>query len=196
MALVINPSDDERERSESVREKQQINHFSHRHPLQLSELHETDKAVCSGCEVDIVGPAYICTKPHCTFLLHDLCFDLPRYIRHHSHRKHPLVLRPSPPYSDGEFTCDACGRSGNGYTYNCGTCEFDLHVECASLPETENREDHQHPLILMSEFPGKMDGPDFVCYVCDDPMVKGCWMYSCLDCKCGAHLECAENLCT
>ncbi|KAL0425550.1 UNVERIFIED_CONTAM: hypothetical protein Sradi_1089800 [Sesamum radiatum] len=72
--------------------KQQFSHFSHRHPLELSQLHQEDKAVCSGCELDILGSAYVCTKPNCTFLLHDFCFDLPRQIRHLSHPKHPLGL--------------------------------------------------------------------------------------------------------
>ncbi|KAI3444939.1 hypothetical protein Pfo_001604 [Paulownia fortunei] len=191
MALIMKISRDEGEVCE--KEKQQFNHFSHRHPLELSELHQEDNAVCSGCEHDILGSAYICTKPKCTFLLHDLCFDLPRHIRHHSHPKHPLGLLFSPPYSDGEFTCDACGNSGHGFTYHCDTCKFDLHVECASLPEIENRQDHEHPLILLCAFPDKVEGADFVCYVCDAPIAKGCWMYSCMACNCGAHLECAGN---
>ncbi|KAH6826984.1 hypothetical protein C2S53_016127 [Perilla frutescens var. hirtella] len=186
MAMVMNMiiSHDEREA-----EKQQINinHFSHRHQLEASEIHEEEKGVCSGCEHDIVGPAYLCSKPSCTFLLHDLCFDLPRRIRHHCHANHPLHLLSSPPYSDGEFTCDACRRSGHGFTYHCDTCKFDLHVECASLPEIENRKDHEHPLILM-------DGQDFVCYVCNEESVgKDCWMYCCLACRCGLHLGCAEK---
>lgn len=187
MAMVMNIYHDEREAGD---EKLQINHFCHRHPLEASEIHEDDKGVCSGCEHDIVGSAYVCSKPSCTFLLHDLCSDLPRRIRHHYHPNHPLHLLSSPPYSDAEFTCDACRRSGHGFTYHCATCKFDLHVECASLPEIENRKDHQHPLILMSD---KMVGQDFVCYVCDDPVAKDCWMYCCLSCKSGLHLGCAEK---
>ncbi|KAK6162869.1 hypothetical protein DH2020_002710 [Rehmannia glutinosa] len=193
MSMIMKISHDQ-EKQVYVKEKQQFNHFSHRHPLELSQLHQEDKAVCSGCEHDILGPAYICTKPNCNFLLHDLCFDLPRRLRHRSHSNHPLLLRFSPPYSDGEYTCDACGESGHGFTYHCDACKFDLHVECASLPETESREDHGHPLILLWDFPGKIDGADFVCYVCDEPVGKGCWMYSCLGCKFGTHLECVGNI--
>ncbi|KAG8391324.1 hypothetical protein BUALT_Bualt01G0176000 [Buddleja alternifolia] len=195
MPLTMNISlDQEKELKEKqiMQQQQLFNvHFSHRHPLELSEIHEEDEAVCSGCELDILGSAYICTKPNCNFLLHDLCFDLPRHIRHPSHPKHSLKLLFSPPYSDSEFTCDACAKSGHGFTYHCAACKFDLHVECASLPEFEERDDHQHPLILL--YDDKMEGPDFVCYVCGGSVGKGCWSYCCLACKCGAHLECVGS---
>ncbi|KAL0464372.1 UNVERIFIED_CONTAM: hypothetical protein Slati_0324800 [Sesamum latifolium] len=115
----------------------------------------------------------------------------PRQIRHRSHPKHPLGLSFSPPYNDGEFTCDACGRSGHAFTYHCGTCKFDLHVECAALPEVENRRDHEHPLVLLCGCPPEGGAAEFVCYVCCGCIGKGCWMYCCLGCNCGAHLECA-----
>ncbi|KAL6562772.1 hypothetical protein OROHE_005360 [Orobanche hederae] len=181
------------------KQNQKLHHFSHRHPLELSHLHQEDNAVCSGCEHDILGPAYICTKPECAFLLHDLCFDLPRHLRHRSHPNHSLVLHSPPPYTDREFTCNACGESGNAFTYHCDTCKFDLHVECASLPEFEIRRDHKHPLMLLCGFTdiskgeglgGDDDHDDYVCYVCDGTVGKGCWMYSCLACNCGAHLDC------
>ncbi|KAK4414404.1 hypothetical protein Salat_2853400 [Sesamum alatum] len=187
MALIMKISGEDRQN-----QKPQFSHFSHRHPLELSQLHQEDNAVCSGCELDILGSAYVCTKPNCTFLLHDLCFDLPRRIRHRAHPKHPLGLSSSPPYDDREFTCDACGHSGHAFTYHCGTCKFDLHVECASLPEVENRRDHEHPLVLLCGSPeGGAAAGVFVCYVCRGLIGKGCWMYACLTCNCGAHLECA-----
>ncbi|XP_047945047.1 uncharacterized protein LOC125191685 [Salvia hispanica] len=184
MAMVMKSSDDEREETQPI-----MSHFSHRHPLEASELHVDDHGVCSGCEHDVVGPAYVCTKATCHFLLHGLCSDLPRRLRHRCHPAHPLSLLPSPPYADGEFTCDACGRSGHGFTYHCGACEFDIHVECASLPEVEDRRDvHQHALILTADLP---DGRDMVCCVCDDLVGKGLWMYCCLACNCALHLTCA-----
>ncbi|KAK2977426.1 hypothetical protein RJ640_022289 [Escallonia rubra] len=131
----------------------QLNHFSHRHPLRLSGVQPEDQTICSGCDLDLVGPAYICTKAGCSFLLHESCFELPRRVRHKSHPKHPLVLLSSPPYSDGEFTCNACGESGHAFTFHCLTCKFDLHVECASLPETEDSDDHEHPVKLLYSFP-------------------------------------------
>nr|GMC79815.1 putative late blight resistance protein homolog R1A-4 [Ipomoea batatas] len=107
-----------------------FNHFSHRHPLQLSRStprfnHKDDEeeAICSGCEFHIAGAGYAskytCTKPSCGFVLHDSCFDLPREIRHAAHPKHALTLLPSPPYADREFTCDACGNSGHAFIFHC-----------------------------------------------------------------------------
>ncbi|GFQ07693.1 hypothetical protein PHJA_002913400 [Phtheirospermum japonicum] len=174
-----------------MQKQQQFNHFSHRHPLELSQQKDDTNAVCSGCHHEISGPAYVCTKPKCGFLLHDLCFDLPRRLRHGSHPNHPLFLLHSPPYTDKESTCNACGDLVHAFTYHCETCGFDLHVECASLPEFEIRRDHMHPLVLLWDAPDKAAGADeSVCYVCDETVEKGCWMYSCLACNCGAHLEC------
>ncbi|KAI8016073.1 hypothetical protein LOK49_LG05G02767 [Camellia lanceoleosa] len=41
----------------------------------------------------------------------------------------------------------ACGESGVAFPYHCCTCSFDLHVGCASLPESENCDDHEHCLL-------------------------------------------------
>ncbi|XP_031128917.1 uncharacterized protein LOC116030735 [Ipomoea triloba] len=189
-----------------------FNHFSHRHPLQLSRStfkpdkhkEEEEEAICCGCEFHIAGAGYAskytCTKPSCGFVLHDSCFDLPRKIRHDAHPKHALTLLPSPPYSDREFTCDACGNSGHAFIFHCSRCKFDLHVECASVPETEVREDHPHPLALCySNLKGKEIGEEegeeeFECFVCKRVVLKwGCWFYYCFTCKCGTHMECATN---
>ncbi|PIN25183.1 hypothetical protein CDL12_02081 [Handroanthus impetiginosus] len=113
--------------------------------------------------------------------------------------KHGKFLVPNGKNQNGKskdfFTCDACGTSGHGFTYHCGACKFDLHVECASLPEIEKRKDHEHPLILLCGFDAdKVEGGGFSCYVCNDGIGKGCWSYCCLDCKCGTHLECVGKL--
>ncbi|KAL3516601.1 hypothetical protein ACH5RR_023503 [Cinchona calisaya] len=192
---------------ETVEMKQQlISHFSHRHPLQLLEVEDEDEVViCSGCEVEISGSAYICTKPSCDFILHDSCVDLPKLVKHKSHPKHTLTLHIFPPYSDGEFSCDACGNSGQAFTYHCTSCKYDLHVECASLPEVEYCEDREYPLVLSYLFrsqneaeqeakvKGKAVADDFVCDVCHRPEAKGsCWAYCCSACNFGAHLDCVK----
>ncbi|CAI9103226.1 OLC1v1001674C1 [Oldenlandia corymbosa var. corymbosa] len=181
-----------------------LSHFSHRHPLELLEVEEKDALLCSGCELQLQGAAYNCTKPSCDFILHDSCTDLPRQLKHNSHPKHRLILQFHPPYR-GEFTCNACGDVGHGFSYHCSTCNFDLHVECASLPEVENREDHEHPFVLLysSSFPAtKDDGKGkkaaemqslFNCYVCDGPVENGRWMYRCSGCPRGAHLDCVSS---
>lgn len=185
-------------------EMKQLSHFSHRHPLHLIELKEKDQLLCSGCEVEILGSAYICIKANCDFILHDSCIDLPRQVKHGSHPNHPLILQFFPPYSNGEFTCNACGNSGHAFTYHCMACKYDLHIECASLPETEIRDDHEHPLTLVYSFgSNKVDGKAeekgkaveeiFFCCFCGGPIDKGCWAYFCSYCNnFGAHLDCAS----
>ncbi|CAL5380603.1 unnamed protein product [Camellia sinensis] len=122
----------------------QFSHFSHRHLLNFTEVGEEDEIICSGCELNLSGSAaYSCTKSNCSFTIHTSCFELPQQIRHRSHPKHPLILLSSPPYTDGEFTSDARGESGVAFTYHCSTCSFDLHVGCASLPESEDCDDHE-----------------------------------------------------
>ncbi|XP_057497444.1 protein VACUOLELESS GAMETOPHYTES-like [Actinidia eriantha] len=128
----------------------QLSHCSHRQPLHVSEVQEKDNIICSGCELDLFGPAYTCTKPTCDFVLHNSCLDLPQRIRHRSHPKHPLSLLSSSPYNNSEFTCDACGDSGYGFTFHCSTYNFNLHVGCASLPETkEGSRSYAYSLLFL-----------------------------------------------
>lgn len=138
------------------------------------------------------------TRVGCNFILHESCVDLPRQIRHTSHPKHPLTLHFLPPYGDGEFICDGCANFGHAFTYHCPTCKFDLHVECASLPEIEVREDHQHPLFLFFSVPNNNNNnnkkekvADLFCNVCRLPVGKNWWAYACSTCiNHGTHLEC------
>lgn len=111
-------------------------------------------------------------------------------IQHKSHPWHPLILLSTPPYYGGGFTCDACRHGGHDFTYHCPTCHYDLHVGCASLPETVIRGDHQHPLTLF--YCGyKEEGNTFICDVCHGNVPDGCWIYYCKSCDYGTHLGCA-----
>ncbi|XP_028073565.1 uncharacterized protein LOC114275763 [Camellia sinensis] len=176
---------------ERERGMKQFSHFSHRHLLNFTEVEEEDEIICSGCELNLSGSAaYSCTKSNCSFTIHTSCFELPQRIRHRSHPKHPLILLSSPPYSDGEFTCDACGESGVAFTYHCSTCSFDLHVGCASLPESEDCDDHEHSLTLFYSFPKEEQDSIFICDVCHCPVAKNCWIYYCKVCNYGTHLDC------
>lgn len=173
-------------------------HFSHRHPLCLSQIQENDdEIICSGCELSLSAClAYKCSKPNCEFYLHDLCFQLPREIRHSSHTKHPLLLLSSPCHG---FTCNACGDSCTAFfNYHCPACEFGVHVECAALPEAVKLEDHEHPLTRICSLVDyeniKNDheqGKELSCYVCEGAF-EGIWVYYCKVCQCAAaHLDCA-----
>ncbi|XP_057512050.1 uncharacterized protein LOC130794214 [Actinidia eriantha] len=131
-----------------------VKHFSHRHPLHHSQLLAVDNINCSGCEKKISGSAYRCVEPGCKFTLHMACFGLPKELKHDSHPAHPLSLLLSPAYKEhGTFTCDACLSIGTAFSYHCSACQFDLHTNCAFLPETVRRVDHSHPLTLIYSLP-------------------------------------------
>ncbi|KAJ4961728.1 hypothetical protein NE237_021638 [Protea cynaroides] len=115
---------------------QSIQHFSHPHPLELSNLQQqrpTSKLPpCAACKQESSGIFYICKT--CNFILHHSCSTKPQLINHPSDPNHPLTLLPFPAYPDGTFTCDACGLQDNGFCYHCRACCLDLHIHCVSLP--------------------------------------------------------------
>ncbi|KAI5647702.1 hypothetical protein M9H77_33707 [Catharanthus roseus] len=182
--------------------KKEIKHFSHPHPLHLQEIKDnsttTPAKTCSGCEDDLSGEIYTCTKSkYCNFNLHKSCFDLPREIRHKSHLEHNLILhaKSTGKYTNGEFACNACLKMGSAFVYNCSTCDFDLHIECASLPDSIKRPDHKHPLMLFYSSPDlenetKENEVIFVCDVCGNEVDNKAWTYYCHECEFGTHLEC------
>ncbi|KAG5583629.1 hypothetical protein H5410_054256 [Solanum commersonii] len=106
-----------------------LNHFSHRYPLLRLHLRE------------ISGWAYACEK-HCDYYLHEVCSNFPREIRHDFHpgNDHTLILRPFQLSNNNEkFHCAVCGHDDSIHSlfqsyYGCESCNFNLHVECASIP--------------------------------------------------------------
>ncbi|XAR63392.1 hypothetical protein NMG60_11023305 [Bertholletia excelsa] len=127
-------------------------HFSHHHALQLSEVHEDDYVLCTGCEKYLSGSCYSCIKPRWEFNLHVACLELPREHYRKSHPSHALTLVSSLPEKDAsEFTRNAPRA---GFAYHCKTCKFRLQAKCATLPETMKREFHKHaPALLYSTRP-------------------------------------------
>ncbi|WOG95681.1 hypothetical protein DCAR_0415008 [Daucus carota subsp. sativus] len=177
-----------------------LKHFSHSHPLYPSEFEDEDPLFCSACEEEIIGTAYRCSKSKCDYHLHKKCFELPREIRHKSHVEHPLTLLASPVNKETEkFTCNACFGVGSGFTYNCSTCDYDLHVSCSSLPETVKSDHHDHELSLMYSSPvtenekAEQPGITFSCKVCENVVPESYWLYYCADCKYGIHLGCLNE---
>ena len=69
---------------------EQFCHFTHGHPLTLTEIKDEDEISCSTCGRCCSGPAYDCSK--CSFILDKSCFELPREIQHNFHPSHPLTL--------------------------------------------------------------------------------------------------------
>ncbi|KAL0464373.1 UNVERIFIED_CONTAM: hypothetical protein Slati_0324900 [Sesamum latifolium] len=109
-------------------------HFSHPHPLKLVNYQQTlnSAASCPGCSLKPSGMIYSCTT--CRFFLHKKCFEMPKKITHPFHKEHAFTLLTEPAYAEGLFNCDACGETGNGFSYHCKPCGIDLHILCAAMP--------------------------------------------------------------
>ncbi|KAF8045215.1 hypothetical protein N665_5394s0002 [Sinapis alba] len=168
--------------------KPAVRHASHNHPLRGHKAQAEEEIICSGCDLDLIGAAFKCTKSECDYFLHKSCFELPRENRHKSHPDHPLTLLYSPPYESSAFTCDACGEYGSGFVYNCSVCQYDVHVGCVSMPETVEREGHVHLLTLLYRSPYQ-NGLFFHCDECHDTVPNNLWSYYCKECDYGTHLH-------
>ncbi|KAJ4961720.1 hypothetical protein NE237_021630 [Protea cynaroides] len=171
---------------------QSIQHFSHPHPLELSNIQQhqptSNLPPCAACKHPPSGPIYTCRT--CNFILHLSCSERPQFITHTCDPNHTLTLLPFPAYPDGAFTCDACGLQDNCFSYHCRICSLDLHIHCASMPNSLNHQAHQHTLRLSNRPP-----PPELTYNCDicNGVVVNQWTYDCLPCDFGFHLTCASN---
>ncbi|CAF2057958.1 unnamed protein product [Brassica oleracea var. botrytis] len=172
--------------------RQSVRHPSHNHPLRSHKCEAKDEIICSGCDLDLIGAAFKCTKSsECDYFLHKSCFSLPRETNHKSHQPHCLTLLYSP---KSMYTCQACGEYGSSFTYNCSICQYDVHVGCVSMPETVKREDHAHPLTLLYSSPYTEPGLVFTCDVCKETVPDNLWAYYCMECDYGTHLHsCAKE---
>ncbi|KAI3743757.1 hypothetical protein L1987_56823 [Smallanthus sonchifolius] len=175
-----------------------IIHFSHPHNLTTVDLkaEKGNDVTCSGCKGTLIGKGYSCYEPNCNFHLHESCFHLKREIQHKSHPEHPLNLLPFAPYNNknSEFTCNACFGTGKGFTYHCSVCKFDLHISCASLPETVKRPDHEHTLKLFYLCPVQGEECTVTCNVCHGAIQKDRWAYFCESCNnFDTHLGCVDS---
>uniref|UniRef100_A0A5B7ADU0 Phorbol-ester/DAG-type domain-containing protein n=1 Tax=Davidia involucrata TaxID=16924 RepID=A0A5B7ADU0_DAVIN len=136
----------------------QLNHFSHDHPLILSGIQGTeemkkDEILCDGCvlPISLSAPFYSCAQ--CTsFFLHKCCVELPKRVSHPFHTEHPLFLHGKGPDISDYFTCGLCNIPCNGFSYNCAPCNIYLDVKCASLLGTIKHEAHEsHPIQFKSD---------------------------------------------
>jgi hypothetical protein len=108
-------------------------------------------------------------------------------------RLHPataLEFHNEPPYANRDFICDLCFRLGEGPTYHCKTCKYDLHPACCTLQPTLRSFAHAHALTLMpksyhARSRKKCDG-------CRHPLADGEWSYRCEDCSFDVHARCAK----
>ncbi|KAG7549170.1 Zinc finger PHD-type [Arabidopsis thaliana x Arabidopsis arenosa] len=168
-----------------------IHHFSHQHHyLRLDENTNRDydeNRQCQACTMPIYfGNFYSCMQ--CDFILHEECANFSRKIHHPIH---PHMLAQVGRY-DGvtrnTYECSACLLMCTvGFFYGCSKegCDFQLHVQCATISEPLVHESHKHPLFLTSK-----PGVKRSCSVCKRRPV--CETFNCID-KCDFALcfECA-----
>ncbi|PIN25181.1 hypothetical protein CDL12_02079 [Handroanthus impetiginosus] len=167
-----------------------ITHFSHPHPLHLTNLQTSGPIPqCSACNLAVSGSVYTCKS--CDFYLHSKCYQLPRKIKHPFHQNHTLFLQPKPVYPEGLFNCDACGNQGSGFSYHCSPCGLDLHTTCASLPLQFTHQCHHHQLCLT--FAAPYNGNTFACDICKRSGSKT-WIYRCNACEFDVHLTCVATV--
>uniref|UniRef100_A0A1D1Y6X4 Putative nucleoredoxin 1 n=1 Tax=Anthurium amnicola TaxID=1678845 RepID=A0A1D1Y6X4_9ARAE len=171
-----------------------IHHFSHKHPLELTNGNPSmnagsGTASCAGCNQKLLGWVYGCHT--CDYYIDISCAQLPPQINHAAHPSHTLSLYTSPVYPEGSFDCDACGQKGTGFCFHCEDCELDLHVTCAAKPLLFMHGGHKHPLALTPASPYGERG--FDCDVCGRPGSSQLWLYRCEGCQFDAHLWCVTS---
>ncbi|GLT96170.1 hypothetical protein SLE2022_138140 [Rubroshorea leprosula] len=174
-----------------------LKHFSHLHSLFFIQNHyiEPQDQSCSACEEPILGPVYCCFD--CEFFLHQKCFELPREINHPFHPSHPLILYDmSQHFQYGRFVCNSCQKEiGKEFVYHCSSCEFQLDIRCALLPNLITGDfpklkhfSHQHSLFFIQNH--YIEPQDQSCSACEEPISGP--IYCCFDCSFFLHQKCFE----
>jgi nucleoredoxin len=64
----------------------------------------------------------------------------PEKLKHAKHEEHELVLSRR-----RTFTCDGCKEQGNGWSYYCDECDFDLHPKCALEEDKDDSVAEENP---------------------------------------------------
>ncbi|XP_057505526.1 uncharacterized protein LOC130788843 [Actinidia eriantha] len=98
------------------------------------------------CACDLCGErlkAFIYHCSLCNFYLDPVCASRALSFVHESH-KHPLIPQLNP----ASLECYACRTKDEDVSYQCCTCRFWIHQDCASLPTTIKHRGHNHPLTL------------------------------------------------
>ncbi|XP_047962176.1 uncharacterized protein LOC125207009 [Salvia hispanica] len=150
-------------------------------------------SICSVCSKPTNGLFYGCTK--CNYFRVDIkCASMPDTIYHAAHPNHLLNLRSAQDTIKrrGVIYCDACGGTlYNVNSYECGICDFLVHVGCAGLPAstTSSRWDKHHPLLLTHDATLNHPG-EFYCDQCEREMNPKSWMYHCRSCNISIHPSC------
>jgi hypothetical protein len=156
-------------------------------PLNLHKTPPYDgrTCTCNGCNLPCRSFVYHC--PICKFDLDIKCASLPLTIKAENH-DHPWTLfQNSIP-----FTCNACGKKGEGMPYLCGECGLWVHHNCASLPGIVKHIRHKHPLNLTYSLKDN-HFKHRLCQLCVKVVDTKYGFYYCSKCNYVAHVDCAVD---
>ncbi|KAF7851827.1 hypothetical protein BT93_L2601 [Corymbia citriodora subsp. variegata] len=182
----------------TIPEGTQTKYFpGHGHPLQLHQINE-DATVrwCSVCKNRCVDATYECSL--CESFVHESCTELTSIISHPFHLDHRLQLRIK-----DRFTCGACLKESSGFTYDCCSCPFSLHVGCANLKPKIQFDAHEHNLCFFDSLYVKAK-----CNACSteivpcsgkknkEEMESKVEVIRCVRCNYNRHLLCGPLPCT
>ncbi|KAF7145511.1 hypothetical protein RHSIM_Rhsim04G0096500 [Rhododendron simsii] len=149
------------------------------HPL---ILRKTPFLTCDACSRTCTGFSYGCRG--CDFDLDIKCASLPTSIRHEAHA-HPLNLVDD----ECDEWCSSCHDFCNRYKFRCRDCRFNLHIQCASLPQTLGHGYEDHALILKYS-PVGIRREEYYCELQEEEMNTKLWFYYCADCNYAFHSKC------
>ncbi|KAJ4866451.1 Cysteine/Histidine-rich C1 domain family protein [Raphanus sativus] len=129
----------------------------------------------------------------CDFILHEACANLSRKILNPIH-PHLLSLALVE-RKDGVYamsSCKACRRYYTaGFVYECTKgeeCNFELHVQCATISEPLIHGSHMQPLFLTSK-----PGEGRTCSVCDTTEPVFVETFNCIECEFSLCYGCATT---
>ncbi|TYH81908.1 hypothetical protein ES332_D02G018600v1 [Gossypium tomentosum] len=97
--------------------------------------------------------------------------------------EHPLFF-----YRGHEGKCNACGQPTDG-VLRCKDCNFELHIECFSLPITARHKCDEH-LLSLTDHDDNSYSKSHHCDICEESRDPNCWFYHCATCDTSAHVDC------
>ncbi|KAJ4823417.1 hypothetical protein Tsubulata_025581, partial [Turnera subulata] len=163
---------------------------------------------CSRCNETIQGPAYLCERDKCGFILDESCFGLSKNqeLLHPLH-PHPLLLSDKPPTPiegyvspPSNYVCDGCNSTCGRFFFHCENCDFKLDVRCALSNETQPEaagDDQQKKPTTIKHFADHHSlklfncrWEDRYCPICEEWIIGPA--YGCFECGTYLHISCAE----
>ncbi|CAH8360987.1 unnamed protein product [Eruca vesicaria subsp. sativa] len=123
-----------------------ITHFAHEHNMSLNKdgVALEESILCGGCVRPIGSDSfYSCSE--CSFILHEICSNLPKKKRHFlSPQPLSLILNKD---NGGGFCCACCLRCCDGFMYTDGNNTYDLLCSSITMPLIHGS--HPHPLLYL-----------------------------------------------